>query len=191
MVYGDATATAHNITSNEPVYRLGILTGFVTLVMFIFLVTTLYKLFRNVNQGLALLMVLLVSVGVAVALGNLLNRFAPLVLLCGADYLSVFSKAQLDALALSFLRFQSNGATISSAFWGLWLFPFGILVIRASFLPKILGILLVIAGFGYLTSSITSIVLPEYSHVVSQYIMPLYFGEVPIIFWLLIRGAKA
>jgi hypothetical protein len=191
MVPGDAAATARKITAAELTYRIGILTGFVTLVIFIFLVVSLYKLLKNVDRNLAILMVLLVSIGVAIALANLLNKFAPLVLLSGADYLSVFTKPQLDALALGFLRFHSNGVTVSTAFWGLWLFPFGILVIRSGFFPRILGILLLVAGFAYLTSSVTSIVLPDYRHVVSRVMMPLYFGEVPIIFWLLLKGARA
>ena len=78
-----------------------------------------------------------------------------------------------------------------TAFWGLWLFPFGILVIKSGFFPRVLGILLLVAGFAYLMTSVTSIVLPRSLHVVSQIMMPLYFGEVPIIFWMLIRGAKA
>lgn len=189
VVPGDAAATARNITTAELSYRIGILTGFVTLVLFIFLVATLYELFRDVDRSQALLMVLLVSIGVAVALANLLNKFAPLVLLSGADYLSVFTKPQLDALALGALRWHSGAATVAMAFWGLWLFPFGILVIKSGFLPRILGFLLMIAGVAYLTTSVTSIVLPEYRSVVSRLMMPLYFGEVPIIFWLLIKGA--
>jgi hypothetical protein len=190
MVPGDATATARNINAAELTYRIGILTGFVTLLLFVFLVVSLYNLLKEVDKRHAMLMVLLVSIGVAVALANLLHKFAPLVLLSGAEYLSVFTKPQLDALALGFLRLHSNGVTISTAFWGLWLFPFGILVIKSGFFPRILGILLMVAGFAYLTSSVTSIVLPAYRHVVSQFMMPLYFGEVPIIFWLLLKGAK-
>jgi hypothetical protein len=190
MVPGDAAATARNITAAEPTYRFGILISFVTLIMFIFLVVSLYKLLKEVDKSHAMLMVLLVSIGVAIALANLLNELAPLVLLSGADYLSVFTKPQLDALALGVLRFHSSGATVSTAFWGLWLFPFGILVIKSGFFPRILGVLLMVAGVAYLTSSVTSIVVPEYRHVVSQVMMPLYFGEVPIIFWLLIKGAK-
>jgi len=174
----------------EPAYRLGILTGFVALLLFIFLVERLYKLFRDVDSGQALLMVLLVTVGVAVALANMLNKFAPLVLLSGSDYLSVFTKPQLDALAVGFLRFHSSGAIVAMTFWGLWLFPFGILVIKSRFFPRILGILLMIAGLAYVVFSVTSLVLPDYRQVVSRVMMPLYFGEVPIIFWLLIKGAK-
>jgi hypothetical protein len=130
MVPGDAAATARNILAAESAYRLAILTGLVTLLVFILLVERLYKLFRDVDRGQALLMVLLVTVGVSVALANMLNKFAPLMLLSGADYLSVFTKSQLDALALGFLRFHSGGVIITMAFWGLWLFPFGILVIK-------------------------------------------------------------
>ena len=190
VVPGDATATARNITAAELTYRIDILTGFVTLIIFIFLVVSLYNLLKDVDKTHAMLMVLLVSIGVAIALANLLNKFAPLVLLSGADYWSVFTKPQLDALTLGILRFHSSTATVAMAFWGLWLFPFGILVIKSGFFPRILGILLMVAGFAYVTSSVTSIVLPAYRQVVSQVMMPLYFGEVPIIFWLLIKGAK-
>jgi hypothetical protein len=190
VVLGDAAATARNIAAAELTYRLSILAGFATLAIFIFLVVILYKLFEDVDKSQARLMVLLVSIGVAVGLANLLNKFAPLVLLSGADYLSVFAKPQLDALALGFLKFHSSGAAVTTAFWGLWLFPFGILVIKSGFFPRILGILLFVAGFAYLASSVTAIVLPAHVHVVSRVMMPLYFGEIPIIFWLLIKGAK-
>ncbi len=109
----------------------------------------------------------------------------------GAEYLSVFDRPQLEALALGVLTLHSAGAAVVTAFWGLWLFPFGILVIKSGFLPRLLGILLLVAGVAYLTSSVTSIVLPEHREILSRIMMPLYFGEVPIIFWLLIKGAKA
>jgi uncharacterized protein DUF4386 len=190
MVPGDATVTARNIGAMELVYRFSILTGFVTLVIHIFLVIILYKLLSDVDRSQAMLMVVLVAVGVSVALANMLQKFVPLVLLSGAEYLTVFTKPQLDALVLGFLRFHSGGAIIAMAFWGLWLFPFGILVIKSGFLPRILGMLLIVAGFGYLTNSVISIVLAEH-RVFSRFMMPLYFGEVPIIFWLLIKGVRA
>ena len=190
LVPGEATATARNIIADEPTYRIGILTDFVTLLIFIFLVVSLYDLFKGVDQWQAMLMVLLVAVGVTIGLANLFNKLAPLILLSGGNYLSVFTKPQLDALALGLLNLNSNGNTIAGAFWGLWLFPFGVLVIKSGFFPRVLGILLLVAGFAYLTSSVTSIVLPAYSDVVSKATMPLGFGEFPIIFWLLIEGAK-
>jgi hypothetical protein len=190
IVPGDASATARNIIAAQLTYRIGILTDFVSLLIFIFLVVSLYNLLKDVDQWHAMLMVLLVSVGVTIGLANLLNKLAPLILLSGANYLSVFTKPQLDALVLGFLTSNSNGDTVAGAFWGLWLFPFGILVIKSGFFPRVLGILLMVAGFAYLTSSATSIVLPAYEHVVSQAAKPLGLGEFPIIFWLLIKGAK-
>jgi hypothetical protein len=190
IVPGDATATARNIVAAQATYRIGILTDFVTLLIFIFLVVSLCKLFKGVDQWHAMLMVVLVSVGVTIGLANLLNKLAPLILLGGANYLSVFTKPQLDALALGFLNSNNNGNNVAGAFWGLWLFPFGILVIKSGFFPRILGILLLVAGFAYLTTSVTSIVFPAYEHLVSQLAMPLGLGEFPIIFWLLIKGAN-
>jgi hypothetical protein len=190
IVRGDATATARNIIAAERTYRIGIMTDFVTLLLFIVLVVSLYNLLRAADQWHAMLMVLLVSVGVAIGLANLLTKIAPLILLSGADYLSVFTKPQLDALALGSLSVNSDGNTVDAVFWGLWLLPFGILVMKSGFFPRVLGILLIVAGFGYVTSSVTSIVLPAYSGVVSQATMPLLFGEFPIIFWLLIKGAE-
>lgn len=190
LVPGDATATARNVIAAELTYRIGILTDFVTLLLFIFLVVSLYNLLKGVDKWHAMLMVILVSVGVTIGLANILNKIAPLILLSGADYLSVFTKPQLDALALGFLNLNSNGNTVDTAFWGLWLFPFGILVIKSGFFPRVLGFLLMVAGVALLTSSLTSIVLPAYEHVVSQATMPLALGEFPMIFWLLIKGAK-
>lgn len=190
IVPGDAAATAGNITGAELTYRIGILTALVTLLLFILLVALLYALFKDVDRTQARLMVLLVAVGVTLALANLLHKLAPLVLLGGAEYLSVFDRPQLDALALGLLTLHSAGAAVVTAFWGLWLFPLGILVIKSGFLPRLLGILLLVAGVAYLTSSVTSIALPEHREVVSRVMMPLYFGEVPIIFWLLIKGVK-
>ena len=190
IVPGDAAATVHNIISSEFTFRISILNGFITLLLHIFLVVVLYALFNTVDKTQALLMVLMVSIGVTVALANLITKFMPLVLLNNAEYLSAFTKPQLDALILSFLRFHSSGATITLAFWGLWLFPFGILVVKSGYFPRALGVLLIIAGFAYLTSSVTSIAFPEHRRFLSKIMMPLYFGEVPIIFWLLIKGAK-
>ncbi len=190
IVPGDATATARNIVAAGLTYRIAILTDFVSLVLFIFLVVSLYSLLKGVHKWHAMLMVLLVSVGVSIGLATLLNKIAPLILLSGADYLAVFTKPQLDALALGFLTLNSNGNTVAAAFWGLWLFPFGVLVVKSGFFPRVLGILLIVAGIALVTSSVTSIVLPAYEHVVSQAMMPLSLGEFPIIFWLLIKGAE-
>jgi len=189
-VAGDPAATARNIAAGELTYRAGILLGMATHVVFLFLVVLLYRLFEHVDRGKAVLMVVLVSVGVAVDLGNMLNRFAPLVLLGDVKYLSEFTRPQLEALALATFRYRGSGSLLPLGFWGLWLFPFGLLVIKSRFLPRILGVLIVLAGVSYCVTSTGSILWPEYRGAINRYMTPLYFGEVPIIFWLLIKGAR-
>ena len=191
MVPGGPAATVRNIASAGTLYRVDLLIGFVTLLMFAFLVVNLHRLFRDVDGEQSMLMVVLVSIGIAVSLANMLHKLTPLVLLSGDDYLSAFPRPQLEAMALNALRQFSQGAAISTTFWGLWLFPFGILVIRSGFIPRIFGILLIVAGIAYLTSSVTALVLPEHRSAVSRAMMPLYFGEVPIIFWLLFKGVRS
>ena len=187
IVAGDAAATARNITASELTYRVGILCGVASDIIFIFVALSLYELLKDVDRTQARLMVVLVSVGAALSLANRLNQLAPLVVLSGADFLSAFSKPQLDALALAFLRLRSNGTTVAMAFWALWLFPFGILVIKSRLFPKALGVLLIVGGFAYLTLSVTSIVVPAYRGVVSQVALPFFaIGELSMIAWLLV-----
>jgi hypothetical protein len=121
---------------------------------------------------------------------NTLNDIAALVLVSGAEFLAVFERPQLDALAYLFLRLHGEGITVASIFWGLWLFPFGMLVVRSGFIPRALGVLLIVAGVGYLVSAFARLALPAYGPLVSQVLSPLMVGELPIIFWLLIWGVK-
>jgi len=190
-VAGDAAATARNIMAGELTYRIRILAGFLTLLLSIAVVVSLYNLFKEVDRKQSVWMLVLVLTGVAVSLANMILRFAPLIFLNDTGSLSAFSKPQLEALALTALRLNGSGVTLVTIFWGLWLFPFGALVIKSRYFPRVLGILLFIAGAGYVVSSVTAIALPAYRHAVTQVMMPLYFGELPIIFWLAIKGAKA
>lgn len=191
VVSDDAAATARNILTSEPIYRISILSGFVTNIFFMVVVLRLYELFKDVDRKQALLMVILVVVGIAVTITNLILRMAPLVLLKNDAFMPAFTQAQLEVMALGFLRLRAAGSNLVQAFWGLWLFPFGILAIRSGYFPKILGVCLFLAGFGYMADSIVSIAWPAYVHAVNQIISPLYFGELPIVFWLMIKGAKA
>ena len=191
IVPGNATATADHIRASESLLRIGIASELIHQVIFIFLVLALYRLFKVVDQNLAALMVVLGAlVSVPIVFLSVLNEIAALVLLSGADFVSVFDKSQLDTLAYLFLRLHSQGINLAAIFWGLWLFPFGILVIRSGFIPRVLGILLMIAGFAYPIDSFTSLLLPQHADLVSRFAMVLFFGELPIIFWLLIWGAK-
>jgi Domain of unknown function (DUF4386) len=190
IVSGDATATANRIRASETLLRLGIASELIAFTIFIFVVLALYRLFKAVSEKHAVAMATLLLISIPISLLNLLNEIAALVLVSGASFLSAFEKGQLDALAYMFLRLHGQGFIVAQIFWGLWLFPFGILVIRSGFIPRFLGYLLFIAASGYLASSFTSLLLPSYRHLVDQFAMLLEAGELPIIFWLLIWGAK-
>jgi hypothetical protein len=190
IVSEDATATANHITASETLLRFGIASELTSFIIFIFVVLALYRLFKTVSEKYAVAMATLLLVSIPISLLNVLNEIAALVLVSGAGFLSAFEKGQLDALAYLFLRLHGQGFVVAEIFWGLWLFPFGVLVIRSGFIPRFLGVLLFIAGSGYLASSFTSLLLPSYRHLVDQFAMVLTAGELPIIFWLLIWGAK-
>jgi len=190
IVRNDATATANHIRASETLFRLGITTELIGFIMFTFVALALYRLFKAVDKKHALAMAILILISIPISLLNVLNEIAALVLVSGADFLSVFDKRQLDTLAYLFLRLHGQGFVVAQIFWGLWLFPFGVLVIRSGFIPRFLGFLLFIAGSGYVASSLTSLLLPRHAPVVDQFATVLTAAELPIIFWLLIWGAK-
>src|SRR5882757_7712314 len=190
IVHGNATATANNIAASEMLFRFGIACNLISQAGFIFVALALYDLLKGVNRRHAVVMVTLILVAIPIALLNELNAIAALILVRGADFLSVFEKPQRDALAMLFLNLHGYGFDIAGIFWGLWLFPLGLLVYRSAFLPRILGVLLMIACFAYLANSFTSLVLPRYEAIVSRWMNPLQLAEVLFMLWLLIMGAK-
>jgi Domain of unknown function (DUF4386) len=192
IVSGDAAATASRIRESELLFRIGIASELFHQTIAIFLVLALYRLFRPVDEARARQLVILGAlVSVPIAFLNVLNEIAALVLIGGSSFLSVFDRQQLDALAYLFIRLHAQGINVVSIFWGLWLFPFGMLVIRSRFIPRVLGMLLFLAGGGYLAFAAVSVVAPHYAHVVGSVAMILEVGELPIIGWLAIWGARA
>jgi hypothetical protein len=188
---GNATATADNIRASASLLRFGIASELIHQVIAVFLVLALYRLLKPVSEALSKQMVVFGALlSVPIVFVNVLNNVAALVLVSGADFLSVFEKRQLDALAYVFVRLHEDGITVASIFWGLWLLPFGTLVIRSGYIPRLLGVLLLVAGISYLVNSFVALVLPEFSRSVSQVAGPLQFGELPIIVWLLVWGAR-
>jgi hypothetical protein len=192
MIPGDAAATASNILSSPLLYRFGVVCDLVNQAGFILLVVVLYDLLKDVNRRHALLMVALVLVQVAMTFAIMITQIAPLVLLSGADYLSVFEKRQLDALALGILTLRGRATIALGAYMGLWLLPFGALVYRSRFIPRILGILLLVAGYAYVVSTLTFFLLPDYFRVAYQLMtVAAAAGEGSIVCWLLIKGVRA
>lgn len=191
FVTGNATATANNITAHETLFRLGILSDLLTATMAIFLTLALYRLFEGVDRNLARVMVILGSLMVTpIYFVNTINDAATLVLARGADFLSVFDKPQRDALAMLFIRLHGQGVLANEVFWGLWLFPFGLLVYKSRFLPRILGVWLMINCFAYLAVSVTGMLGPRHEATVSNWAFPFMLGEPAIVLWLIIMGAK-
>jgi hypothetical protein len=191
FVPGDATATAANIKGNEMLFRLGIVSNLTCQVLFIFLALQLYKLFKSVNASQARLLVGLVIASVPVAFINMLNQSVALILLSGADYLSVFDGGEIKAMIMLFLKLHNEGIAIAEIFWGLWLFPFGYLAYHSGFIPKIFGILLIINCIAYVINSLTHLLVPELQGIIGNILaVPLAVGEFAMMFWLLIKGVR-
>jgi hypothetical protein len=183
IVSGDAAKTANNIVASESLFRLGIVSNLLAPLVMLSVVLVLYQLLKSVHKNMAWLMVIFVLLGVSISMLNQLTKFAALQLLSGADYLKVFTTEQLQAMALLFLRIPGN---ISTIFWGLWLLPLGYLVFKSGFLPRILGVLLMISCFVYLTGTFAAFL--GHRAPVGLYAA---LGEILFILWLLIRGVNA
>ena len=185
IVSGNAAATAHNIVASESLFRLGIVSALIGPVIGILYVLLLYKLLMPVSKDIAVLMVVFALIGFPIAMLSELAQVGVLQLLGGADYLTVFTTAQLQATAYLLGVLHEQGVNISFVFAGLWLLPLGYLVFLSRFLPRILGVLLVIGGLGYLTDVFAGFLFPE-----SNLSVGLVTGLAEIIFllWILIRG---
>jgi len=190
IVRGNAAATADNILAHETMFRLSIFGDLIGQVIFICLGIALYRLLSNVNKTWAALMVAFVLVSAAIGFLNTLNNIAALTLFHGADFLAIFDKPHRDALAYLFVRLHSQGISIDEIFWGLWLFPFGLLVFRSGFLPRWIGVWLMINCFGYVFLSVISFFFPAYTDKAFLYLQPVLFGELAIMLYLLIKGAN-
>jgi hypothetical protein len=190
IVSGNTAATTSNILASERLFRLGIVSELICAAEFIYLVWALYRLLSGVNKTHAALMVIWGLTFIPVMAVNVLSEIAALTLLRGADFLSVINQQNREALAMLFLDLHRYGYVVGWIF-GPWLFHLGVLIFRSGFLPRILGVLLVAAGFGYLADSVTPLLLPSYANVVDRFAsIPLTLAEPSIILWLLIMGAK-
>jgi uncharacterized protein (DUF486 family) len=187
IVPGDAATTAYRIMASESLFRLSIVSALLVQIANVFVVLALYRLLKPVNREMALLMVILLLLGVPIAMLNELNHFAVLLLLSGANYLTPFTASQLQALVPLFLALHKLGVSIAGIFWGLWLFPMGYLVLKSGFLPRILGILLIIGCFGYLIDSFAAFLLPNSEVNVA---ILTFWGEVLLPLWLVIKGVN-
>lgn len=191
LVAGDANATAQNIVDAGWMYQLSITSGLIGQAVFVFLALALYRLFQDVDRHLCRLLVVLVTAAVPIGFVNYLNLIAARVLISDSTYLQAFETVQLHGLAMSSVNLYSQGILIVQVFWGLWLLPFGLLFVRAAFMPTWLGILLILNCFAYLIITFTQLLELPYVEVITYTLMPfLIVGEFAAIFWLLFFGVK-
>jgi hypothetical protein len=156
----------------------------------IFAMFAFYRLFKPVSQKHAMAMMVLMLISVPISYVNVLNDLAALAIARGPAFLTaVFDKAQLDALVLFFLRLHNHGIVLAQMFWGLWLFPCGIAIIRSGFIPRFVGVAVMTAGGGYVIASSVSLFLPPSAHGFADLAMILGVGELAFL-WMLIWGAK-
>ncbi len=192
IVWGNAAATFNAIVASETLFRLGILSGLICYTAFLFLPFVLYKLLHHVGKSHAIAMVLLAVVSVPISFVNLLNKFSVLTLISKASYLNVMETDKLQLQVLLHLEYYNNGIEMVSIFWGLWLLPFGYLVFKSGFLPKIFGVLLMFGCLGYVINFIGGFLFKGYAAVgISTFIsLPGSLGEIGICLWLLLVGIK-
>jgi hypothetical protein len=186
VVSGDPAATANNILAHQTLFRLGLAIGLIATACYIAVTALLYDLFKPVNRSLSLLAAFFSLVGCAIQAFGSVFRLAPLFVLEGSHYLSVFKEEQLRALALMSLELNTQAAHIYLVIFGFYCLLIGYLIFKSAFLPRILGVLMALAGLGWLT-----FLSPPLANYLSPYILVLGFlAELAVCLWLLVRGVN-
>jgi hypothetical protein len=186
---GDAGTTAANILAHELLYRLGFAAAIILLLCNVPLALIFYDLFKVVDRSLAALVAFFTLVGTAIETVNLLNYFAPLILLGGGHYLSALKAEQLQSLAYISLELQAIGFDVAVVFFAIYDLLIAYLLFRSTFLPQILGLLMAIAGLCYLTNSFATFLSPGFAaHLLPYILMPSGVGELSLCLWLLVVG---
>src|SRR4051812_44750557 len=184
IVRGDAAATANNVRNADGLVRGGMAVELFSCTFVIFAMFAFYRLFKPVSQKHALAMMVLMLISVPISYLNVLNDIAALTLARGPAFLTaVFDKAQLDALVLFFLRLHNQGIVLAQIFWGLWLVPCGIAIIRSGFIPRFVAVAVMLAGIGYVIASSVLLFLPPSAHGFADLAMILGIGELAF-FWM-------
>lgn len=192
IVSGDAITTASNIMANEMLFRTAIVSNVLSQIFLFFFGLTIFRLFKRFNNELATTFLASLLVGVAIGVVNSLSNLGALLVLSQADYLSVFQPEQLKALMMIFLRLNNSGVGLLELFSALYLFCFGLLILKSGYLPRIFGILLIIGACCFPTNTFSKILFPTfYPAIITQITMfSNALWGIPIIFWLLIKGAN-
>lgn len=188
----DATTTIRNIAMHEALFRLGIFGDLLICIIQLAFVLALYRLLESVDRKQAGLMVILGGVMVPVIYFiNVMNDAATLLLVRGTDFLSMFDESQRHALAALFLKMHGQVTSAAMLYWGLWLFPLALLVLRSGFLPRLLGYGLILNGLAYVAQCLAWALFPAWDDAISRIAMPFQFVEILFMLWLLVMGARS
>ena len=190
VVHNDAVATAARVLAHEALYRWGMLAETLGAVIFIGLSLALYRLFEDVDRHRARQLVALVLVSSALSLATLVFSAAALLVFRGGAGFTAFDQHTREAIGMLLIQMHGQGIGINQTFWGLWLLPFGWLVVRSRFLPRWLGYWILLDGIAWVVVGITWFLAPEYNDAFFRYFQPVFFAELAAMLWLLIMGAK-
>jgi hypothetical protein len=192
VVNGDAAVTAANILANESAFRLGTAGNLIATACYLTATLLVYELLKPVNRTVSQLAAFFSLIGCGIGTMVVLLNFAPLVFLRGAQYLSVFNIEQRQALALASFSLGVRANEVALVFFGLHILMVGLLVLTSAFLPRILGLLLVIGGVCYLTSSFASLLAAPFAQsLFPAILLPAFLAELLFSLWLLARGVNA
>ena len=191
FVKGNAAATVTNIAAHQWLFRAGIVSDLIGSVALVLLVLAFFRLFRGIDQNLAVQVVIFGGIMPALLFFvGVVDDFAALAIARGTNILAAFSKQQLDGLAVFLLGLRDDQNTAAEILWGIWLFPLGILIYKSRFVPKFLGVWLVLGGLSYVALSLTGVMFPAYQDIVFKMSQPAMFGELALMLWLVIKGAR-
>jgi len=190
VVRNDAAATAARVLSHEALYRWGMLAETLGTVIFIGLSLALYRLFEDVDRHRARQLVALVLVSSALGLVTVIFNAAALLVFRGGGPFVAFDSHTREAIGMVLIRMHGQAIGINQTFWGLWLLPFGWLVVHSRFLPRWLGYWLLLDGIAWVVVGVTWFFAPNYADTLFRYFQPVFVAELVAMFWLLVVGAK-
>jgi hypothetical protein len=190
VVPNDAVATAARVLGHETLFRWGMLAETLGVMIFIGLSLALYRLFEDVDRHRARQLVALVLVSSALSLASVVFSAAALLVFRDGAAIAGFDEHMREAIGMLLIRMHGQATGINQTFWGLWLLPFGWLVVRSRFLPPWLGYWLLLDGIGWVVVGVTWFLAPDYSDALFRYFQPVFLAELAAVLWLLIMGAK-
>ena len=189
MVSGDAPATAANLLAHETLLRISVAVFLSGLAVWVVLGVVLQHMFSSVSKPLATMLLVFVAIAAGLGFANEVNYLAAIAVLRGDEF-SMLGLPQRQAAAMLFMRLHSLGIVVSEMFWGLWLLPFGLLVIRSRFIPKLLGFWLLLDGAAYIAICLIDLISPGYGNLAFKVAQPALLAELAIMLWLITVGVR-